>query len=83
MEWRKVTQEQRCRRCGKVVRPGRQIGAELGIVYCYRCGHNRELAGYHRLYGKQDSQAVSHLRAIAAWTISGASVEYQKGGADK
>jgi len=83
MEWRKVTQEQRCRRCGKVVRPGRQIGAELGVVYCYRCGHNRELAGYHRLYDELFRQADGHLRAIGARASDGASVEYQKGGAAK
>ena len=63
MEWRKARGEW-CYRCGKAVSSGRKLGMESGVVYCYRCGHNRELAGFHRLYGKLDREAASHLRSI-------------------
>ena len=81
MEWRKVILRDYCGRCGKLIKPGRYVASGGGRTYCYRCGHNLELAGFHRLYGKLDDLAAGHLRAINARAGLGASVEYQKGGA--
>lgn len=64
MKWYKTRIEFNCCRCGKAVKPGRKLGLAHGRVYCYRCGHNLELAGSHRVFGKANSLAVSHLRSL-------------------
>lgn len=64
VNWHKSWIEFRCSKCGKAIRPGRRIGLERGAAYCYRCGHNRELAFYHRLYDEFYRHAVNHMRAI-------------------
>ena len=66
MEWRKIWIEFNCSRCGKPVKPSRKLGLSHGNVYCYRCGHNIELAGDHRFVGKADAPAVKHLKAICS-----------------
>ena len=41
-----------------------KFGLYLSKVYCYRCGHNLELAAGHRFISQVDTLPIKHLRAI-------------------
>ena len=66
MKWYKTRMEFHCCKCGKAVKPGRKLGhGDQGGLYCWHCGHNLELAGQHRVYGKADAMAMRHMRLIS------------------
>jgi len=64
MDWHKTVVKFECCSCKRAVMPGRKLGSNRGKVYCFRCGHNIELAEGHRFFGREHTIALKHLKAI-------------------
>jgi predicted RNA-binding Zn-ribbon protein involved in translation (DUF1610 family) len=62
--WQKALLPFSCAKCGKMIKPGRKVGRYQGRTYCYRCGHNIELATDHRFVSSVNTRAMRHLMTL-------------------
>ncbi len=65
MEWYKSYLAFDCSQCKKTIKPGRKIGLDKGLLYCFRCGHRLELSNMHRSLS-WEVRAIQHLKSIKA-----------------